>query len=161
MVRAVDKTRRLVALNPQSGRYRAGIAMSAAGNGNGPGPGEISPEQREAFHKRSEALGKRLGEVKARRNPPQSGDARARGEAFARAFRFVAELIVGVGVGGFIGWLLDRWLGTAPWLLVLFVTLGFAAGLMNVIRDAQKAQAKAEASQLAARSVKDDDEDDR
>jgi len=135
--------------------------MSAAEKGSSPGRGEISPEQREAFQRRSEALGQRLDEVKARRNPPQSVDARARGEAFARAFRFVAELIVGVGVGGFIGWVLDRQLGTAPWLLVLFVTLGFAAGLMNVIRAAQKAQADATATQLATPSVKDDDEDDR
>ncbi len=135
--------------------------MSAAEKGSSPGRGEISPEQREAFQKRSDSLGKRLDQVKARRNPPQSGDARARGEAFARAFRFVAELIVGVGVGGFIGWALDRWLGTTPWLLVLFVTLGFAAGLMNVIRAAQKAQAEAVATQLATPSVQGDDEDDR
>jgi ATP synthase protein I len=135
--------------------------MSAAGKGDSPGRGEISPEQRAAFQKRSDSLGKRLDQVKARRNPPQSGDARARGEAFARAFRFVAELIVGVAVGGFIGWVLDRQLGTAPWLLVLFVTLGFAAGLMNVIRAAQRAQADATATQLATPSVKDDDEDDR
>lgn len=135
--------------------------MSAAGKGDSPGRGEISPEQREAFQERSDSLGKRLDQVKARRNPPQSGDARARGEAFARAFRFVAELIVGVGVGGFIGWALDRWLGTQPWLLVLFVALGFTAGVMNVIRAAQKAQAEALASQLASPSVQDDDEDDR
>ncbi|HEY7669723.1 MAG TPA: AtpZ/AtpI family protein [Hyphomicrobium sp.] len=135
--------------------------MSAAGKGNSPGRGEISPEQRAAFHERSDALGKRLDEVKARRNPPQSGDARARGEAFAKAFRFVAELLVGVGVGGFIGWVLDRQLGTTPWLLVLFTALGFAGGLMNVIRAAQKAQAEMEQSQLAAPSVADDDEDDR
>ena len=107
------------------------------------------------------SLGKRLDEVKARRAPAQTGDGRARGEAFARAFRFVAELIVGVGVGGFIGWALDRQFGTKPWLLVLFVTLGFAAGLLNVIRAAQKAQAEAVASQLATPSVSDDDEDDR
>ena len=99
--------------------------------------------------------------VKARRAPPPWGDERARGEAFAKAFRFVAELIAGVGVGGFIGWALDRLFGTAPWLMVLFVALGFAAGMLNVIRGAQKAQAEAAASQLAMPSVADDDEDDR
>ena len=72
--------------------------MSAAGKGNGPVRGEISPEQREAFRKRSDSIGKRLEEAKARHAPPQAGDERARGEAFARAFRFVAELIAGVGV---------------------------------------------------------------
>ena len=64
-------------------------------------------------------------------------------------------------MGGFIGWALDRLFGTAPWLMVLFVALGFAAGMLNVIRGAQKAQAEAAASQLAMPSVADDDEDDR
>jgi ATP synthase protein I len=41
----------------------------------------------------------------------------------------------------------------------LFVTLGFAAGLMNVIRAAQKAQAEAVATQLATPSVADDEDD--
>lgn len=135
--------------------------MSAAGKGDSPQPGEISPGEREAFHKRSEAIGRRLDRVKARRMPNETGNGRARGQAFATAFRFVAELVVGVGVGGFIGWLLDRQLGTTPWLLVLFVALGFAAGLLNVIRGAQKAQAEAQAAQLAAPSLADDDEDDR
>jgi len=43
--------------------------------------------------------------------------------------------------------------------LVVFVTLGFAAGLMNLIREAQKAQAEAEASQLATPAVADDEDD--
>jgi ATP synthase protein I len=135
--------------------------MSSAGKGPSPGRGEISPEQREAFRQRSEAIGKRLDQVKAQRAPAQSVDARARGEAFARAFRFVGELLVGVGVGGFVGWLLDRQFGTRPWLLVLFVIMGFVAGLMNIVRAAQKANAEMAASQLAMPSVADDDEDDR
>jgi len=136
--------------------------MSPAGKDETPGRGEISPEEREAFRQRSEAIGKRLDVAKASREPvDRSAENRARGEAFAKAFRFAAELLVGVGVGGFIGWALDRQLGTGPWLLVLFVTLGFAAGMANVIRTAQEEQRKQQASQLAAPSVKDDDEDDR
>jgi ATP synthase protein I len=158
MVRAVDKNRRLVALKIADW---AGVAMSAAGKGDSPGRGEISPEDRDAFHQRSDAIGKRLGKVKARRTPVQMVDGRARSEAFARAFRFVADLLVGVGVGGFLGWVLDRQLGTAPWLLVLLVVVGFAAGLLNVVRAAQKAQAEALSAQLAAPAVKDVDEDDR
>ena len=42
----------------------------------------------------------------------------------------VAALIVGVG----IGLLLDKWLGTRPWFLLLFFILGSAAGIMNVFR---------------------------
>ncbi len=136
--------------------------MSPAGKDTTPGRGDISPEEREAFRQRSDAIGKRLDEVKTRRTPvDRSAENRARGEAFAKAFRFVAELLVGVGIGGFIGWALDRPLGTGPWLLVVFVTLGFAAGLANVIRSAQEEQRKQQAGQLASPSIRDDDEDDR
>jgi len=44
----------------------------------------------------------------------------------------VAALIVGVG----IGLLLDRWLGTTPWFLIVFFLLGAAAGILNVYRAA-------------------------
>lgn len=136
--------------------------MSSAGKNETPGRGEISPEEREAFRQRSEAIGKRLDAVKTRREPEnRSGFGSVDGSAFGKAFRLAAELLVGVGVGGFIGWALDRQLGTGPWLLVLFVILGFAAGVTNVIRAAQKEQRKQQASQLASPSVVEDDEDDK
>ena len=46
-------------------------------------------------------------------------------------------MIAGVAVGGFIGWALDRLFGTAPILMVVFLILGAAAGIMNVIRSAK------------------------
>jgi ATP synthase protein I len=42
----------------------------------------------------------------------------------------VAALIVGVGMG----LLLDHWLGTKPWMLIVFFILGAAAGMLNVFR---------------------------
>ena len=39
-------------------------------------------------------------------------------------------------VGAGIGWGLDFWLGTTPWGLIVFVLLGFAAGVLNVMRAA-------------------------
>jgi ATP synthase protein I len=42
----------------------------------------------------------------------------------------VAALIVGVGIGV----LLDYWLGTKPWMLVLFFLFGAAAGFLNIFR---------------------------
>ena len=41
-------------------------------------------------------------------------------------------------VGGFLGWELDRWLGSGPWLFVLFLFLGLAAGFWNVYRIATR-----------------------
>jgi len=58
-----------------------------------------------------------------------------------------------------LGWVLDRQLGTTPWLLVVFLILGFAAGLSNVIRTARQMQAKAEPLQRGAKPVADDDDD--
>ena len=136
--------------------------MSAEGKGNGPGRGELSPEEREAIRQRSTDIGRKLEAVKARNAPAgNEDDNRRRGQAFGKAFSFAAELIVGVVFGGLVGWGLDRYFGTRPWLLVLFVVLGFAAGLLNVIRNAQAAQAENEALQRASPSVTDDDDDEK
>ena len=48
--------------------------------------------------------------------------------------RIGVELVASVAVGVGIGLGLDYWLGTAPWLMVLFLLLGGAAGVMNVYR---------------------------
>ncbi|MGH7121501.1 MAG: AtpZ/AtpI family protein [Acetobacteraceae bacterium] len=50
------------------------------------------------------------------------------------AFRLVGEMISALVVAVAIGWWLDRVLGTAPWLLLVFVVLGIAAGILNVWR---------------------------
>jgi ATP synthase protein I len=54
------------------------------------------------------------------------------------AFRLSVEMVAGLIVGGGIGWLLDRWLGTSPALLIVFFLLGAAAGTLNVFRTAKE-----------------------
>jgi ATP synthase protein I len=54
--------------------------------------------------------------------------------ALGRAFRMSTEFVAGVIAGGGLGWLFDRWLGTSPWGLIVFLMLGFAAGIYNVMR---------------------------
>lgn len=56
--------------------------------------------------------------------------------ALSKALRVSSEFIAGVIVGGGIGWVFDRGLGTSPWGLIVFLLLGFAAGVYNVIRSA-------------------------
>ena len=51
-----------------------------------------------------------------------------------QALRISTELIVAVGVGGGLGFFLDNLLGTKPWLLIVFLLLGNAAGLWNIYR---------------------------
>src|SRR3546814_3630103 len=52
--------------------------------------------------------------------------------------RVLADLIGGLAGGALIGWLLDRWLGTSPWLLLALMFLGIAAAFRNIIRISSK-----------------------
>ena len=52
--------------------------------------------------------------------------------------RVLADLIGGLAGGALIGWLLDRWLGTTPWLLLVLMFLGIAAAFRNIIRISSK-----------------------
>ena len=130
--------------------------MSLNGKDLGPGGGEISPEDRAALKRRASDIGKRLEHVRARSAPPR--DDPARGSALGQGFKIAVELVVGVVVGAFIGWVLDRQLGTGPWLLIVFLVFGFCAGMLNVIRIARRMQADAEPLQRQAPPAKGEDE---
>ena len=60
----------------------------------------------------------------------------------AIGFRLSSELIAGVIVGALLGWGFDRLLSTSPFGLIVFVLLGFIAGVVNVVRSAGVAQGK-------------------
>jgi ATP synthase protein I len=83
----------------------------------------------------------RLGEGLARQragetsNSPEENRA-ATASGYARGFRLSSELVAGVIVGAGLGWLIDRLLGIAPWGFIVFLLLGFAAGVLNVMRSA-------------------------
>jgi ATP synthase protein I len=59
---------------------------------------------------------------------------RKTGLAYAAAFSLFAAVVSGL----LIGWLLDRWLGTKPWLLVVGMILGAVAGFFELIRTSAK-----------------------
>ena len=58
------------------------------------------------------------------------------------AFKLSTELVSAVLVGTIIGFILDTWFGTKPWLIIVFFFLGSAAGILNVIKTAKKMQEK-------------------
>lgn len=79
-----------------------------------------------------ESLEARLAEAKARHAPVEP--IRVAGGALAQGFRFAVEIVAATAVGTAIGWQLDRWLGSKPWLMILFMLLGLAAGFVNLLR---------------------------
>jgi ATP synthase protein I len=109
--------------------------MSDGTRGN---DGGSRPTEEAALSARLRRLGERLGQVGPRRpvDPGSASRANANMSGFARGMRLSAELVGGVVVGFILGWLLDRWLGTSPWGLIVFLLLGFAAGVLNVMRSA-------------------------
>lgn len=78
------------------------------------------------------ALSARRGGESDKENEGRSGDA----SGFANALRLSSEFIAGILVGAGIGWLIDRFAGTSPWGLIVFLLLGFVAGVLNVLRSA-------------------------
>jgi len=97
---------------------------------------KVPPDDEAALSARLQRLGDRL----ATANRPSENDngprQAAEASGYARGFKMSTELVAGVVVGALIGWLLDRWLGISPWGLVVFLLLGFAAGVLNVMRAA-------------------------
>ena len=67
-------------------------------------------------------------------------DSEKRGSFMGTAFKLGTELVAAVGVGTIIGFILDNWFGTKPWLMIIFFFLGAAAGMINVIRTANRMQ---------------------
>ncbi len=56
------------------------------------------------------------------------------------AFKMSTEMVAAVLVGTIIGFILDTWFGTKPWLILIFFFVGVVAGILNVIRSAKRMQ---------------------
>ena len=67
-------------------------------------------------------------------------DSEKRGSFMSSAFKLGTELVAAVVVGTIIGFLLDTWFDTKPWLIIIFFFLGAIAGMLNVIRTASRMQ---------------------
>ena len=76
----------------------------------------------------------------------------------SRGLRLGSEFIAAILVGAGIGYLLDLWLKTSPWLMLVMLLVGFAAGVLNVVRSAAEMN-RAAPPPTAAMRVPDDEED--
>jgi len=74
-------------------------------------------------------------ELLARRKvEPKEGSNREAAQGYAFAVKLSSEFIAGVVVGALLGYVFDRFLGTSPWGLIVFLILGFCAGVLNILR---------------------------
>lgn len=92
-------------------------------------------------HERLRQLDERIAELKRAHEPEK----RHQDEHYSQAniaWRMVTELVAGLGIGFGIGYGLDSLFGTMPLFLVLFVFLGFAAGIKTMLRTADEVRRK-------------------
>src|ERR1700712_5399083 len=138
MVRLQGRRRYFIHRGIASGLH----SMADGTNSDGDGDRDKSSLEEAALSARLGSLDHRLSEIRDNRDRRTgqtgagSGDGAARASAMARGFRLSSELIAGVVVGAGIGWGTDKLLSTSPWGLIVFVLLGFTAGVVNVIRAA-------------------------
>lgn len=105
------------------------------GTGNRPDGDGRRPDEAE-LAARLERLGRKIDLLKGKEAPGPNGGGRGAdsGEGFSRAARLSSEFVGGILAGGGLGWLIDYALGTSPLGMIVFLLLGFAAGVVNVIR---------------------------
>ncbi|MFK7901591.1 MAG: AtpZ/AtpI family protein [Nitratireductor sp.] len=94
--------------------------------------------------KASKDLNERLASLEDKLNAREQAEEakRSKGKSdmtgFGNALRLSSEFISAILVGTGIGYLIDRLAGTTPWAMIVFLLLGFAAGVINVMRVAGK-----------------------
>lgn len=89
--------------------------------------------RRDELARRSQELEAKLA---ARRPARNEADNAPGSVGYGQAFKLSSEFIAGIAVGVGIGWILDTTAGTSPWGLIIFLLLGFVAGVLNVLRSA-------------------------
>ena len=82
----------------------------------------------------------RLKIAKSKIKKQVQSDIEKKGSFMGSAFKLGTELVAAVVVGTIIGFILDSWFDTKPWLIIIFFFLGTAAGILNVIRTANRIQ---------------------
>jgi ATP synthase protein I len=116
--------------------------MAEGTDDSGNGSRDQSSSDEAALSARLGSLDQRLSAIRGSRkigtDPSGNGQdvAQARASAMAVGLRLSSELVAGVLVGAALGWGFDRLLSTSPWGLIVFLLLGFIAGVVNVMRAA-------------------------
>ena len=82
----------------------------------------------------------RLKIAKKRIDDNKRENNQSRSLVVGNAFKISTELVSTVVVASIIGFILDSWFDTKPWLIIVFFVIGITAGIMNVVKSAKKMQ---------------------
>ncbi|MCJ8517602.1 ATP synthase protein I [Pseudorhizobium tarimense] len=96
----------------------------------------MTGDRDESLEQRRKRLAAELAEVDADEAAEAKRDAQSEESrrGMALGLKISSEFIAAIAVGAMLGYLLDRFAGTGPWGLVILLLLGFAAGVLNVMR---------------------------
>ena len=125
--------------------------------------GKLSPREQGEFKRRLSELDDRLDDAQDRRPVENHGD--GRGKAMGYGIRMATDIIGAILVAAIIGWYLDQWLGTQPVLFLIFIALGLAAGMRNLVRTYRLMTAEfgtntgVDTDDLSNPEINDDDDD--
>jgi ATP synthase protein I len=79
---------------------------------------------------------------------------------YSKGYRLASAFVAGVLVGGLLGYGIDYLVGTLPLFLIVFLLLGFGAGILNMSRAANRSQPTAEELRNMTPPGADDEEED-
>lgn len=98
----------------------------------------MADDREESLEKRRAQLEAKLATKRVETGEDEAREARAEvsRKGYAQAMKLSSEFISAIVVGAVLGYVLDRFVGTAPWGLIVLLLLGFCAGVLNVMRSA-------------------------
>jgi ATP synthase protein I len=97
------------------------------------------PDAGSGAHKVTSDLEARIARARGQRSAEAAAEQTRQGDmsGMSRGFRLASEFVAAILVGAGLGWIIDSFLPTRPWATVVFLLLGFAAGVLNVVRAAK------------------------
>ena len=124
---------------------------------------EASPPELGDLSDRLKDLSGRIAAGKSERAESNKPSASLQGATgYAKGYRLASEFVAGTLVGGLIGYGIDRLFGTLPFGLIVFLLLGFGAGILNMARAANRVPPAQErlGSNPPPQAAHDDEEED-
>jgi ATP synthase protein I len=129
-------------LKRANGGLPAGREYAMAGS-DGPGEtggtgsgGRRAASGDEDLERRRRDLEAALAATRSEGRRAEQGAERGGVAGYGQAFKLSSEFIAGIAAGAGLGWVIDAFVGTSPWGLIVFLLLGFGAGVLNVLRSA-------------------------